>query len=383
MPRQERVKTKYPGVFFIEGLGADGKPERIFYIQYRRNGKLIEEKAGRQFQDDMSPARASALRTNRIQGRDLPNEEKRQAQRQETWTLSRLWQEYKQVHPLKGLAQDESRFRTYLEGSVGKKEPKDLMPLDIDRLKLRQLKGKSPQTVKNVLALLRRIARFGVKRNLCSGLTFQIDMPRNINNIVTEDLSDEQLARLLEALDNDPDFQTANLVRLCLCTGLRRSELLRLQWSHIDFERGFIHIKDPKGGPDQVIPMNDSAREILEKHPETEGSRYIFPGRDGKQKVDPRKSLNRIKKAAGLPDDFRPLHGLRHTFASSLASSGQVDMYTLQRLLTHKSPEMTQRYSHLRDEALRKASDLAGSLVQRAAQAGKTVPDLKLVNSEG
>jgi len=41
--------------------------------------------------------------------------------------------------------------------------------------------------------------------------------------------------------------------------------------------------------------------------------------------------------------------GLRHVYASMLASSGQVDMYTLQKLLTHKSPAMTQRYAHLRD----------------------------------
>ena len=46
-----------------------------------------------------------------------------------------------------------------------------------------------------------------------------------------------------------------------------------------------------------------------------------------------------------------------------LASSGQVDMYTLQKLLTHKSPTMTQRYAHLRDDALRRASELAGQLV--------------------
>jgi integrase len=383
MATMQREKTKFPGVLFVWGTGVDGKPEKIFYVRYRKYGKQIEEKAGRQFQDDMTPARANALRIDRIQGRDLPNEEKRQVLRQETWTFSRLWNEYKQVHPLKGLAQDESRFRTYLETTIGDKEPKDLMPLDIDRLKLRQLKGKSPQTIKNVLALLRRIARFGVKRNLCPGLAFQIEMPTHINNIVTEDLSDEQLCRLLEALDQDPDIQTANMVRLCLCTGLRRSELLRLQWSHIDFERGFIQIKDPKGGPDQVIPMNDSARGIIENHPRTEDSPFIFPGRDGKQKVDPRKALNRIKKAAGLPDDFRPLHGLRHTFASSLASSGQVDLYTLQQLLTHKSPEMTQRYSHLRDEALRKASDLAGSLVQRVAQSEKHEPELKLVKDKG
>ncbi len=42
---------------------------------------------------------------------------------------------------------------------------------------------------------------------------------------------------------------------------------------------------------------------------------------------------------------------------------GQVDLYTLQKLLTPKSPAMTQRYAHLRDEALRRASDLAGDLL--------------------
>ena len=52
---------------------------------------------------------------------------------------------------------------------------------------------------------------------------------------------------------------------------------------------------------------------------------------------------------------------------SILASSGQVDMYTLQKLLTHKSPLMTQRYAHLRDEALKRASDLAGEIIGKVA----------------
>ena len=48
-------------------------------------------------------------------------------------------------------------------------------------------------------------------------------------------------------------------------------------------------------------------------------------------------------------------------------------MYTLQKLLTHKSPQMTQRYAHLRDETLRKASDLAGDLIEGAMRRkGKT-----------
>jgi integrase len=50
-------------------------------------------------------------------------------------------------------------------------------------------------------------------------------------------------------------------------------------------------------------------------------------------------------------------------YASILASSGEVDMYTIQKLMTHKSPQMTQRYAHLRDETLQKASDLAGEII--------------------
>jgi integrase len=92
-------------------------------------------------------------------------------------------------------------------------------------------------------------------------------------------------------------------------------------------------------------------------------SEYVFPGLEGKQRQDAKKAMNRIKEQAGLPKSFRPLHGLRHVYASMLASSGQVDLYTLQKLLTHKSPMMTQRYAHLRDEALKSASYLMGKLI--------------------
>ncbi len=138
----------------------------------------------------------------------------------------------------------------------------------------------------------------------------------------------------------------------------------------MDFRRGFITIRDPKGGTNQMIPLSDAAREVLDSHPKvvkdedgTE-SPFVFPGRGGNQRVDAAKQFRRIRDAAGLPKDFRPMHGLRHTYASHLASSGQVDLYTIQRLLTHKSPTMTQRYAHLRDETLRNAANLAGSIIR-------------------
>ena len=156
---------------------------------------------------------------------------------------------------------------------------------------------------------------------------------------------------------------------LALYTGMRKSELFRLTWADIDFDRGFIHIRNTKGGKDQIIPLNETARTILKSHPK-EKSEFIFPGKGGGQRVNIYRQTSKIKAAAGLPKDFRPLHGLRHTYASILASSGQVDMYTLQKLLTHKSPQMTQRYAHLRDETLKRASDLAVTVIPMK----KTVP---------
>jgi integrase len=154
--------------------------------------------------------------------------------------------------------------------------------------------------------------------------------------------------------------------------------MFRLEWQDIDFQRGFIFLRDPKGGQNQKVPLNDPARGLLENHPRAEASPFVFPGRDGAQRTDIKKQVNRIKDRAGLPKDFRALHGLRDVYASMLASSGQVDMFTLQKLMTHKSPMMTQRYAHLRDEALRSASELAGDLVTEAARADQQKADLNL-----
>ena len=288
-----------------------------------------------------------------------------------SWTIDRLWTEYLENNPnLKGKKTYKSQYQLYLEKEFGAKEPNALIPLDLDRLRLKLLKSKSPQTTHHVLALLRRIISFGVKKGLCNGLKFKIQMP-TVNNEKTEDLSPDQLSNLLAVIAKDPHPQAGPMMKMALLTGIRRGEMFKLKWEHIDFQRGFILIKDPKGGPDQKIPLNDVANKFLQNHQKTE-SPYVFPGRGGNQRTDISKAVNKIKVAAGLPNDFRPLHGLRHVYASMLASSGQVDMYTLQKLLTHKSPQMTQRYAHLRDDTLKRASELAGELVNEAVRYKKS-----------
>lgn len=60
-----------------------------------------------------------------------------------------------------------------------------------------------------------------------------------------------------------------------------------------------------------------------------------------------------------------------------LASSGKVDMYVLQKLMTHKSPQMTQRYAHLRDETLKNG---AGQIDDIFKQQKESAQEKKIVN---
>lgn len=285
------------------------------------------------------------------------------------WTIEKLWAEYKKQNPdLKGLRTYKSLYNLHLEPAFGSKEPVDILPLDVRRVKNKLLKKKSAQTVQHVLELLRRLINFGVNNKLCEGIDFKIEMPK-VDNETTEDLTPEQLQALLKAIDEDEHLQAGAIMKMALYTGMRRGEIFKLKWKHINFERGIINIKDPKGGPDQRIPLNDAARAHLNGRPKT--NRYVFPSPKGGHWKNIRKPVNKIKKAAGLPKDFRAIHGLRHVYASMLASSGQVDMYHLQKLLTHKSPVMTQRYAHLRDEALKKASGVAVDIISQASAESK------------
>lgn len=365
----KRIKTKYPGVFYREAKRIGGKgTEKVYYVVFKKSGKVHEEKAGRQFADDMTPARAVYIRAERIEGKRMSRKEIREQEEAlknteaSQWTVDRLWQEYKKNKPyLKGMRTYKSAYNLHIKPYFADKEPKDILPLDIQRVKNNLLKKRSPQTAQHVLEQLRRIINFGVNNRLCQGINFKIEMPK-VDNITTEDLTPAQLDSLLKAIEKDDHPHAGAMMKMALFTGMRRSELFRLQWNHINYECGFIDIVNPKPGPDQKIPLNDVAKGVLESLQKS-NSPYVFSGRNGGQRVNIAKQVNRIKKKAGLPKDFRPLHGLRHVFASNLASSGKVDLYVLQKLLTHKDSKMTQRYAHLRDAALKKASNLIVDIV--------------------
>ncbi|SHN70094.1 tyrosine-type recombinase/integrase [Desulfovibrio litoralis] len=368
MAVQKREKTNYPGVFFRMGKrkGKSGE-ERIYYIVFKQDNKTIEEKVGRQYSDHMTPAKASGIRSERIEGKRTSRKEKREQEKViqnaelNKYTIDRLWNLYHE-HALdrKSIKTDEYNFDLHLKNDFGKLQPSEIITLQVDKLKHNLLKsGKASQTVKHIMGLLRRIIRFGVKKGLCGAIDpskLYFEMPK-VDNQRTESLNSIQLKNYLGALDKEVDQNSAAFLRLALFTGMRKGALMALKWEDIDFEADFIVLRGDaaKKGKTERIPMSKLTKEIFNSIERTP-SLYVFPGKNGEQRKDFKRIAQRVRDNAGLPKDFRPLHGLRHAYASFLASSGQVDLYTLQKLLTHSSPLMTQRYAHLADEALQRAA---------------------------
>lgn len=379
----KRHPTSYPGVIYriVERIGGPGT-ERMYYIRFKKDGVTYEEKSGRQFADNLTPAKVARIRADRIEGRRKSRKELREeaAARDSRWTIDRLATAYfenLEANPAKSrkaIAVDRNRYDNFIKSKLGGKEPKELQPLDIERLlrDLRKtqcsLKGKdapartlSPATIRAALGVLNRVTNFGGDNNLCTPLHFKIKKPK-APGITIENLNDDELKRLLAAIEADTNLDAKGILKIALFTGLRRGEIFGLRWQDIDFHNGVIHLPVTKSGDKKEIPFNTQARAVLEAHPRT--SEYVFPGEDGKQRVTIQKALRRIRKAAGLPVTFRPLHGLRHAYASRLVSAG-VDLFTVSQLLTHGSTTVTKRYAHLAPGALRKASELAGSLVDQ------------------
>ncbi|MDR1856171.1 MAG: site-specific integrase [Desulfovibrio sp.] len=373
--RQKRHGTGHAGVYYRwSATRTDGERDRIFCIIYRVDGKVREESVGWERRDGMTADRAAGIRDER---RTLPPEPAPDVladipeRRDGKPSVAALLSLYRKARPTRAWAADMSNYKLHLMERFGHRTPEELTTLDLDTLvaSLRE-QGKSPQTICHVLGLLRRTINFGARRGLCppiDGSKLFFDMPK-VDNERTETLSPEQLKRYAIALNEEPDQTLASMLRLALVTGMRRGALMALEWDDLDFDQKFITLRgaNAKKGKTERIPMSTVAEYVLRNVPRTE-SRYVFPGRQGMKRVEARGIANRVKERAGLPAEFRPFHGLRHAFASFLASSGKVDIYTLQKLLTHSTHAMTQRYAHLADETLQRAAGVTDEVFGKVA----------------
>jgi len=142
------------------------------------------------------------------------------------------------------------------------------------------------------------------------------------------------------------------IVVMALNTGMRKGEILHLQWGDIDFKNRILHIRQTKNNEHKTIPINDTLLNCLLGLSPQLSNQYVFANPEGNPYTDVKTGFSRAVQRAGITD-FR-FHDLRHTFASRLVMAG-TDLRTVQVLLGHKDIKMTMRYSHLSDTHLREA----------------------------
>src|SRR5262249_24753942 len=131
-----------------------------------------------------------------------------------------------------------------------------------------------------------------------------------------------------------------------IATGMRRSELLSLQWRDVDLANGHILLPTSKNGDSRVIRLNSIAVAVLESLNPAQG--HLFNVTRNQTTV----AFKRACRAAGI-QDFH-FHDLRHTAASWMCMT-KADIHTVATLLGHRSLAMAARYQHLSGDFLSKA----------------------------
>jgi integrase len=133
------------------------------------------------------------------------------------------------------------------------------------------------------------------------------------------------------------------IVEMAVNTGLRKSELFNLKWEHVDLNTKIASIVDTKNQEARQIPLNETARRILQGMERT--SPFVFRNEKGSMPPDVRYFFKIALNKSGI-QDFR-FHDLRHTFASNLIMQDGVELNDVRELLGHKRMDMTLRYAHL------------------------------------
>jgi integrase len=166
-----------------------------------------------------------------------------------------------------------------------------------------------------------------------------------------------------------PDF-----IRLALHTGMRKGELLGLEWRRVDLQTALVHLepRNAKTGRRRSVPLNKVAREAILNRmrfraQHTPASPWVFTHRNGQRIQDVKKAFTSACQRAGITD-FR-IHDLRHTCGAWLVSAG-VSLAEVRDLLGHTTVKMTERYAHLAPENVRVAVSVLEQCVTISSRFG-------------
>ncbi len=275
---------------------------------------------------------------------------------------------------------EELLFRNWINPVIGTKPLKDVSPIHLEKIKSNMAKaGRTPRTAHYCLAVVRQI--FNTAKRLSY---FADDNPVSKVKKPTADnrrvrfLSHEEAKTLLDALKARSQ-RLHDITLVSLHCGLRAGEIFGLEWRDLDLERRQILVRDGKnsmGGRSRTAYMTDEVRQMFAWRSALDRRQdLVFPNTRGGRIETISNAFDEVIKSLGWNDGISDrrhrvvFHTCRHTFASWLVEAG-TDLYTVKELLGHQSISMTERYSHLGANTLRRAVSVLESAIR---EGGKVV----------
>jgi integrase len=170
------------------------------------------------------------------------------------------------------------------------------------------------------------------------------------------------------------------IILVAILTGLRKGDILNLQWKDIDFDRTCIILTEGKTEKTRIIHLSQDMVNLFQRLPVR--GEYIFPSpkQPGEPLKDIKRAFSRAVKGSGIdPGQGNKrvvFHTLRHSCVSQLIERG-ADSLMVRNYIGHASTQMTEAYAHLSEEYQRRTGQLLDGLYDIESATGK-----KLVRNE-
>ena len=358
----------------LKGFGVRRQAKRAHYfVSYRANGRRRFVTLGAHGPLTPDEARREAIKILGLvaHGRDPAAEREAETRAGTVEELSRRFiEDYARQHnKASSIGEYERLIRLHILPAFGPMRVGDVTQADVARWHASF--RSNPVAGNRALALLKHIFNLAEKWGLRSRANPARLIEMNPEKPRERVLSAAELARLGTTLDegerNSSEHPSViNCIRLLVFTGARLSEILKLRWNQVDFERGVLRLPDSKTGA-KTVPLGAPALDLLARLPRLEKEPYVCVGQSpGHHFVGIQRPWRRIRVAAGLPD--LRIHDLRHAFASIAAMSGD-SLLLIGKVLGHKQASTTERYAHLQDDPVRAVADRTARKIAAAMSA--------------
>lgn len=416
--------TKYKGVRHREHESRKHgvRFDRYLSIRYQKDGKRIEEGIGWTSERDPEDGQfwteaKAALVLERLKGAAKHGKKEAPTRLAEKRALEKKRKAAEQAEQERQLKESitfgEFFVDTYLPQSKADKKPrtaqreagffenwfkpilgdqplKSTTAFHMEKLKKAMADaGQSPRSIEYALAIVRQVFNMAKRHGVFDGEppTAKVKRPK-VDNGRMRFLTHEEARILLDALAKK-STDVHDMTLLSLNCGLRFGEIASLTWQDVDLDKGVLTIRDAKAGS-RFAFLTEQATEMLKARLQTKPSDFVFPRPFSKGISEDAKDISKDLKMTKIShtffrtvdelgmnngiDDPRLkvcFHSCRHSYASWLIEEG-VDLFTVQKLLGHKTNVMTQRYAHLSENKLRGATQVLSVALQKHTELGKS-----------